>query len=190
MLKLNLGCGKDYKEGWVNVDVTSRNNADLYCDLNKCKGSRLPYQDNTVDSILLSHTLEHIDNSLDLMEELHRVATHGAMCEIIVPYGSSNDAFEDQTHVRRYFEGSFKTFAQPYYWKADYNYRGDWEVQRVLLLVSKERFVNFSAQEISHCISVERNTVLEMRAYLTAVKPIRNAKKNLLKPSKVELQLV
>jgi len=32
-LKLNLGCGYDYREGWLNVDLHDWHPADLFCDV-------------------------------------------------------------------------------------------------------------------------------------------------------------
>ena len=56
-MKLNLGCGKDYKKGWTNVDNQSMGDckADFKCDL-------LDYNRhaNTVDKILLSHVAMYL----------------------------------------------------------------------------------------------------------------------------------
>lgn len=37
------------------------------------------------------------------MEELHRIAKQDAIFTCRVPYGSSDDAYEDPTHVRQFF---------------------------------------------------------------------------------------
>lgn len=32
-MKLNLGCGEDYRRGWTNVDINHKFKADYYCNL-------------------------------------------------------------------------------------------------------------------------------------------------------------
>ena len=134
-IRLNLGCGRSPMEGWVNVDSVELPGVDVVADLEKGK---LPFDDESVREINGSHVIEHIRDPLGLMAELYRVAKPGAVAVFRTPYGSSDDADEDPTHVRRYFWGSWGYFSQPYYWRADYGYRGDWEVEDVLLTVDAE----------------------------------------------------
>ncbi|HHK5531698.1 TPA: hypothetical protein ACQUHH_000011 [Bacillus mobilis] len=56
-----------------------------------------------MDEFLASYVLEHIEMPLDAMEELHRIAKPNAKMVCHVPYGSSDDAFEDPTHCRQFF---------------------------------------------------------------------------------------
>ena len=192
-IRLNLGCGRDIKEGWVNIDSVKLPGVDLKFDFEKC-GKKisddyapycLPYCDNAVDEMLLSHTLEHIQNSLGLMQELHRIAKPGSLLTVRVPYGSSDDADEDPTHVRRYFIGSWGYFSQPFYWRADYGYRGDWKVERLTLVVSKAKYgpmlstATIDPQAILQSVYSLRNVVQEMVVVLSAVKPIREPLKEL-----------
>jgi len=46
--KLNLGCGDDYKDGYVNLDWNKNARADLYHNLNQIP---YPFPDNTFDEI-------------------------------------------------------------------------------------------------------------------------------------------
>jgi len=168
-MKLNLGCGRSPMEGWVNVDSVALEGVDVVADLEEGK---LPFEDESVDEIHASHVLEHIKNSLGLMQELYRVAKPDTLATFRVPYGSSDDADEDPTHVRRYFWNSWGYFSQPYYWRADYGYRGDWEIVDLVLSVDPE-FNGKSWSEVFHAVQRSRNVVKEMRAVLQAVKPIR-----------------
>lgn len=54
MIKLNLGCGDDYMEGWINVDAFNKNRVDADFDI-----TNIPYGDNTVDEIKAFHIIEH-----------------------------------------------------------------------------------------------------------------------------------
>lgn len=66
-----------------------------------------------------------------MMQELHRIAKPGAKANFRLPNGASDDAFEDPTHVKQYFLQSFGYFSQPYYWRSDYGYRGDWKADKI-----------------------------------------------------------
>jgi SAM-dependent methyltransferase len=168
-MRLNLGCGRSPLAGWVNVDTVQLPGVDVVADMEK---AALPFADDSVDEILASHFLEHIHNSLGLMAELHRVAKAGARATFHVPYGSSDDADEDPTHVRRYFWTSWGYFSQPHYWRADYGYRGDWELEDIVLAVDAD-LAGKAWGEAFDAVQRSRNVVREMVATLRAVKPIR-----------------
>lgn len=57
MLKLNLGCGTTKFDSYVNIDIEPTCNPDLVCNFIM---DTLPYEDGTVDEIVLFHTIEHI----------------------------------------------------------------------------------------------------------------------------------
>lgn len=177
-LKINIGCGRNMREGWVNVDSQRLPGVDIVTDLESLGQSPLPLADNSADEYLLSHVLEHIRNVLPMMQELHRIARPHALMQIRVPYGSSDDAFEDPTHVRQLFCGSFGYFSQPHYWRADYGYRGDWVTEKIELSIS-QKFRHLDDAALWDCIQRDRNVVTEMVATLRAVKPIRPPVKEL-----------
>jgi len=56
-MKLNLGCGSQKIKGYVNIDVEKKCRPDLVCDFIK---KPLPYKPESVDQVLLFHTIEHI----------------------------------------------------------------------------------------------------------------------------------
>ena len=93
--------------------------------------------DESVSQFLISHVIEHIRDSLGLMQDLWRLAAPGAIAVIRVPHGGSDDAWEDPTHLRAYFPGSFGYFSQPFYSNADYGYRADWNPDKLTLLVHR-----------------------------------------------------
>ncbi len=188
-VKLNVGCGRNAMEGWVNLDRVELPGVNIVADIDRCAEEPLPLEDDYVDEFLLSHVIEHLRNPLPLFQELHRIAKPNALAAIRVPYGSSDDAFEDPTHVQRYFLNSFGYFSQPSYWRADYGYRGDWQPEKVRLLLPAAENQGLSPKEIMTKISTLRNQVGEMMAELRAVKPIREPKKELQRAPKIELSL-
>jgi len=84
MVKLNLGCGGDKREGYVNIDVREDVEPDLKLDL---ETEGLPFSNNTVEEILMIDFLEHISfhRVLKLLKECHRVLIHGGKIEVRVP---------------------------------------------------------------------------------------------------------
>jgi SAM-dependent methyltransferase len=185
-LKLNLGCGRACMPGWVNVDAMGLPGVDVVADLNRCRMQRLPFADDSVDELLLSHVLEHIEDTLGVMQELHRIACAGAVATIRCPYGGSDDADEDPTHRHRFFLNSFGYFSQPFYWRADYGYRGDWEPRRIVLYVDAEN-AGLPKEDVLRKVRKLRNVVMEMVAELEAVKPIRPPQRELQRAPAIEI---
>jgi SAM-dependent methyltransferase len=188
--RLHLGCGRTILPGWVNLDAMQGPGVDVVTDLDECGKVPLPFADDSFDEFLASHLFEHLRAPLPFMQELHRIARPGAKAVFRVPYGSSDDAWEDPTHVRICFLDTFGYFSQPFYWRADYGYRGDWQVEHVRLIVSKSRYQGKNAAEIVEDVMHLRNVVREMTVELVAVKPIREPKKELQSAPHIELVLV
>lgn len=188
-LKLHLGCGRNVLPEWTNVDSAPLPGVDVVFDLDACRERPLPFPDDSVDEFLASHVIEHLSHPLPFMQELHRVARPGAKAVFRVPYGSSDDAFEDPTHVRQYFINSFGYFSQPYYWRADYGYRGDWTTEVVTLVVDARKYAGKDAAHVMSEVHSLRNVVKEMIVELKAVKPIREPKAELQAGYRIEISL-
>lgn len=94
--KVNLGCGNDYREGWLNIDFNDSVRADVYCDF--CDG--LPIADDSCDYVLLDNVLEHVkrENYSQFLNDLHRVCVSGATVDIFVPHASGMYALKHPTH--------------------------------------------------------------------------------------------
>ena len=105
--KLNLGCGYDYKEGWINVDQSKDLKCDVVCDVAK---DVFPFKDDSVNYILASHLVEHLPGIIHFMNECHRVLKKGGTLKIITPHPLSEFFWTDPTHVRGYSPGTFKNY--------------------------------------------------------------------------------
>ena len=173
----------------MNLDHAALPGVEVVYDLERCTEIPIPLEDDSVDEFLLSHVIEHIQNTLPLMQELYRVAKPGAKAVIRLPHGASDDAWEDPTHVRSYFQQSFGYFAQPNYWRADYGYRGDWQPEKLYLVVSKEAYGEATVEVIRTEIMSKRNVVREMIVELRAIKPIRQPLRELQVQPGVEIVL-
>ena len=185
--RLNVGCGRNIQEGWINLDSAALPGVDLVCDLEHVRETPIGLPDECVEQFLISHVIEHIRDSLGLMQELWRLATPGAVAVIRVPHGGSDDAWEDPTHVRAYFPGSFGYLSQPFYESADYDYRADWNPDKLTLLVHRSRCAGLTPQQIMSKTQFERNVVKEMICELRAVKPVREARRELQTRGQIEI---
>lgn len=184
-MKLNLGCGRSPLEGWVNLDMAALPGVDVVVDLDAtANGARLPFDDDSIDEIRGIDLIEHLREPLAVMAELWRVAKPGALCRFELPYGSSDDAWDDPTHRRPYFVGSWGYFGQPYYWRADYGYRGDWRVEQVALALWS---VDGSQDDLMSEVMALRNVVARQAVVLSACKPSRPASRELIEQPPVVL---
>jgi len=106
MKKLNLGCSKDYKNGWINHDISdkdiygNKNKVDVTWDLNvypwKC------FKDNEFDEINVSAVMEHLESRTKPWDELRRIAKNGCIIHVRVPHYSGYTGYDDPTHYHRY----------------------------------------------------------------------------------------
>ena len=125
--KLHLGCGVDYKEGYLNCDVSKEVNPDKVLDLEE----KLPFRDSVVEEIIINHTLEHIKNFIPLMHELHRVSKSGAIIKIKVPFYTAWGQYNDPTHVRFFTPYTFDYFRKSIYSHEVKANKDMFEVQKV-----------------------------------------------------------
>jgi SAM-dependent methyltransferase len=176
-VRLNLGCGRDIREGWVNIDCAVMPGVDHVVDFDN--KPVLPFDDDAVKRSEGSHVIEHLRDPLPFMEELWRVTRPGGLAVFRCPYGSTDDADEDPTHVRRMFTGSWGYFGQPNYWRADYGYRGDWQPVQVKLVLFPE-FAGCTDGELHSMLRFQRNIVFEMAATLRCIKPRREPRQDLI----------
>jgi SAM-dependent methyltransferase len=105
-LKLNLGCGKLHKDGFVNVDL--KEPADELVNL---AHEKWPWPDGTIDALEADNLLEHFDNDefMRFLNEAHRVLKPGGRFWWKVPNALDwpDGAFGDPTHKRYFFPRSF-----------------------------------------------------------------------------------
>jgi predicted SAM-dependent methyltransferase len=104
MIILDLGCGKKKRANSIGVDYSDRHNADVIHDLNTFP---YPFDSISIDEVYMDNVLEHLDEPMRVMEEVHRICRPGGMVKVIVPYFRSVWAFIDPTHKTFYTVDSF-----------------------------------------------------------------------------------
>lgn len=106
-MKLNLGCGDKPLDGWVNMDLTGSN--DGWIDLNAPDWA-LDIGSGNADEMLLDQVLEHLNNTVTVLSNVHAVLKPGGVATIRVPFAGSYAAWNDPTHCRYFTPETFKYF--------------------------------------------------------------------------------
>jgi len=104
---LDLGCGKRKRQGAIGIDISKDTDADVIHDLNVFP---YPFADDEFDYVYADNVIEHLDNVVKVLEELHRISKNGATTKIIVPFFRSHYAFIDPTHKHFFTVRSFDNF--------------------------------------------------------------------------------
>jgi len=107
MKKLNAGCGRDIKKGWVNLDREKHEGVDIVHDLDNFP---YPFEDSTFDEIWADQIMEHLDNPEKFVRELWRIAKPKAKVIIGTVHFSSPTVWGDITHKRPYQSDTFNAF--------------------------------------------------------------------------------
>jgi len=82
MIKINLGCGwRDFGKDWIHIDGGDYPHLDSKDIIN------LPYQDNSIDLIYLSHVLEYFDRVevIDILNKWYDKLKPNGILRIAVP---------------------------------------------------------------------------------------------------------
>lgn len=81
-LRLHLGCGWNYLDGWVNSDLVG-GKLDVAWNLLR----PLPFPDGSVDAAFLEHVFEHMtyEQTLRVLGHIHRVLKPGGVLRVGVP---------------------------------------------------------------------------------------------------------
>ena len=112
---LDVGCGNNKRKNAIGIDSNSNTQADVVHDLDVFP---YPFPDNQFEEIYLTNCIEHLNDIVKVMEELHRIGKLGCTITIEAPYFSGQDAFSDPTHKHfftsrtfDYFTGDFPEFS-------------------------------------------------------------------------------
>jgi len=79
MLKLDIGCGSNKKEGFLGVDLVKTKATDVVAD-----AANLPFKDGCIDYVYSRRCLQHITNDIQALKEIYRVLKLHGKLELIV----------------------------------------------------------------------------------------------------------
>ncbi len=121
--KLHLGCGRDIKRGWINLDRNLRSKVDICADVTR----GIPLDDNSIDHVYSQDFLEHLppESAVPVINEIWRVLKVGGTMEHFVPNAGSQNDFGSPTHLTHWNLQCFEHFdVDSYRWKIDREYEG------------------------------------------------------------------
>lgn len=174
-LRLNLACGRNKAEGFVNVDIRKEVKPDLTLDL---LDKKWPWKDNSVDYVACINFFNLVPTNKRsfFMNELWRILkvnkdsnAQGAKAEIIVPHPWSTKAFQHpDTQFPHIVDSSFDIY--------NLKYRKDQDIERPGLESNFKRIVaigglhpdytgrndEFVIKETTHQINVVENLVVNL----------------------------
>ena len=133
--KLNLGAGNKILSGYINHDIVAISGINIVHDLNSYPW---PWDDNSFDTILMEDVLEHLDNVVPAIEELHRILCIGGEVIIRVPYWNHACAYIDPTHKRGFHEQTFHFFDvnSPYFQERSYYSNASFKIIEEILILA------------------------------------------------------
>jgi SAM-dependent methyltransferase len=107
---MNLGSGKDYKMGWLNVDILEKAQPDLLIDLGQvislpvermtAGGGKVKLEEGGLEYVYANNVLEHVPDLPRLMTNVLTLLKEGGVLELEVPFEKSPAAWQDPTHLR------------------------------------------------------------------------------------------
>src|SRR3989338_9371651 len=106
--KLNLGCGNDIKQGWVNLDSAKLPGVNVVRNIEELP---LPFGDGEFDEILANDILEHVEY-IPVLKDLHRILKPGGKLTVRVPHFTSKNNFADPTHKKLFSVVTFDFFSK------------------------------------------------------------------------------
>lgn len=123
MKKLNLGSGKDPKEGYINIDNYPFEGVDVIADITK----GLPFEDNSVNAVISIDFMEHLppESKVFVINEIYRVLKEGGTMEHFIPNAGSRNDFGSPSHLSHWNLQQFEHFdIDSYRYEKDSDYEG------------------------------------------------------------------
>lgn len=165
-MKIDIGCGHKCKAGFVGVDFKAQPGVAHVVNLDK---ERLPFEDDSVEAVFSSHSLEHLRFPMHVLSEVVRVAKHGTGVEIWTPYSKSNLAFL-ASHVSFFNETVWEHWCLTH---ADWWWRdkpGLLHIERFHYVISGRTQQSLKGMPLPFAIQHFHNVVLELGVFLTVKK--------------------
>ncbi len=112
-LKIDIGCGKNKKEGYVGIDIDPTSKADIIVS-----ALSIPFSDNSVDEVYSRHMIEHLapDEAEKFFNEIYRVLKIGGKADLKIDCDWSKGRLlkKDPTHKYRYSAKEIKNLVKKF----------------------------------------------------------------------------
>ena len=145
-LKLNIGSGRERLLGFLCVDNNSNaGNVDIVHNLDLFPW---PFEESSAAEVEMDHVLEHLEDTIRVIEELYRICANQALIHIRTPHFSCN--WTHPGHKRAIGVGLFDHFDQ----SLDEHYgRCQFQVEQIRLHWMRPRYqTSWSRRGISAVI--------------------------------------
>lgn len=131
--RLHIGSGKDYKPGWLNVDILASAQPDALLDLaqplslplhiDSAQTGPTELHAGSLQRIYANNVLEHVSDLPRLMGNCLRLLADGGVMDIEVPYERAPTAWQDPTHVRALNENSWLYYTDWFWYLGWFEHR-------------------------------------------------------------------
>lgn len=156
--RLNLGCGRDQRRSFVNLDQVPIPGVDVAASLG---ASPLPFRDASFGVVLCRDILEHVE-VVPAMQEVHRVVAPGGAVVVSTVHFTSRNLYVDPTHRRGFSvrtldfftkdEGA--TWHRPYYFDFGFS-RIEYAAIQFGATLGKGRYLLWD-RLVEPCVNVRR----------------------------------
>jgi SAM-dependent methyltransferase len=131
--RLHIGSGRDYRPGWLNIDIQDSNRPDAVLDLGRPQAwplqidsplaGRLTLAEDSLDEIYASNVLEHVPDLAQMMSHCLALLKTGGIMTIEVPHERAPGAWQDPTHVRAMNDNSWRYYTDWFWYLGWFSHR-------------------------------------------------------------------
>ncbi|MEI7196919.1 methyltransferase domain-containing protein [Pectobacterium versatile] len=131
--KIHIGSGKDYKSGWINIDILKNSLPDIILDLSQVQTfpimKKSPFygdvtlKEGCYDFIYANNVLEYVTDPVTMMTNCLALLRTGGKFFIEVPYEKSNTAWQTPTHVREMNANSLIYYTEWFWYLGWFEYK-------------------------------------------------------------------
>jgi predicted SAM-dependent methyltransferase len=132
VIGLNLGCGNRRIGNCINVDLRKTDITDMNFNANEMP---YPFENERFEIIFALDIIEHLDDVMKVMEELHRILKPGGVIHIRTTAWDTEQSYRDPTHKHWFTLQTFDVFDPTKQFGRDYH----WYTQKKLRVLEARR---------------------------------------------------
>jgi len=109
---IDIGCSIGKLQGAIGIDLRAHPNIDKNLTTNIIANINDPFpiKSNSFDLIIANNIIEHVENVVATMEEIHRTGKKNSLVVLRTPHYSHPESYRDPTHRWQFTWESFDYF--------------------------------------------------------------------------------